>query len=160
MSKKIDWGKTYKPVIGDCKRGVNSNSKYGNMKERWAKAIEEQEQMQKAQADYMEKKPTLDALLMVRIKEKTPIKILKSMSYTDEELRESTQGASFTSVQRNLSAGTELVFDHWDKIMNQLIFKSQDDNEYAIYNTEIDKLVFNSDIYKVVNEYFEKSKKE
>ena len=164
MSKKVDWSQTYKPAIPDITQAPGSTSKYRNMKEKFQKAYEDLAVQEKIQAEFNEKLPLLKSLLMVRMTDRTPMKVMRPLVYTTEVLstdQEEDDGfyamnksqerlPDFRSVQKVIEPGTELTFMHLEKSLNQLWFRTNEGEEVGIYLEEQTNLMTQTDIYESV----------
>lgn len=155
MSKNVDWSQTYKSPMGKM-----ATESYQDKVQKSVRFLHEQ---QKAEELLQKAMPVMKSLLMVRMTNKSPITVMRLLPYTTEELvqkkkwkgtpHEEIVGASYQTVQKALSPGTKLVFDRLDKSMNQLVFKTDRDEEVGIYLEEQQKLLTQTDIYEVVSGY-------
>lgn len=163
MSKTIDWNKTYKPLVGDLKRGVNSRNTSSSMKESFAKSHAQLLEQEKAEKTLRKAFPGMKAILLQRMVEKRPLKVMRPLPYTTETLggmdeeddgfySNMTKGenASFKSITKVIPPGTELTFVTLEKSMGQLWFKTEKGEEIGIHLEEQNRLLTQTDIYEVV----------
>lgn len=162
MSKVVDWSKTFKPVIGDLKRGVNSTNTSGSMKESFQKSYAQLQEQEKAEATLRKALPVMKGILLQRMTEKRPLIVMRPLPYTTETLggdeeddgfysnMAKGENASFKSVTKVIPPGTELTFVTLEKSLNQLWFKTQKGEEIGIYLEEQNRLLTQTDIYEVV----------
>lgn len=168
MSKVLDWSQTYKSPVGDIRQGKGATSKYGSMKEGFNKAYAQMEEQEKAQAVLKKAMPVMQNILLQRMVEKRPIKIVRPLPYTCETLNngdteEDDDGfyaikksekfnASFKSITKVIQPGTVLTFMTLEKSMNQMWFRTDKGEEVGIYVEEQSRILTSSDIYELVSQ--------
>lgn len=164
MSKVVDWSKTFKPVVGDIKRGVNNRNTAGSMKEAFAKGHEMLVEQQRAEETLRKAMPLMHRILTARLVNRQPLKVMRPLPYTTEILggEEEDDGfysnmskgekiPQFKSVTKVIQPGTELTFIALEKSLNQLWFKTNTGEEVGIHLDEQKVLLTQTDIYEVVS---------
>jgi hypothetical protein len=106
--------------------------------------------------------PFMQKILLKRMVEKSPLKVMRPLPYTTEVLGgdEDDDGfynnvvkganAQFKSITKVIPVGTELTFITLEKSMNQLWFKTDKGDDVGIYVDEQNRLLTQTDIYEVV----------
>lgn len=166
MSKTLDWNKTYKSPVGDIRKGKGATSKYGSMKEGFEKAYAELQDQEKAQDVLRKAMPIMQNILLQRMVEKRPIRVVRPLHYTTEALngadpdqeddgfyaikKSESFNSSFKSITKVIPPGTELTFMTLEKSMNQMWFKTNSGEEIGIYVEEQARLLTQTDIYELV----------
>lgn len=152
MSKTINWNKTYTDPI----RRKNIAGESVSIKDRLSKAYE-QERRQKVSKDELQKMmPAMEQLLMIRIKNKTPLKVLRPIQYQTSELQKSEfngemMNGKYIDVTKVIKPGQTLLFELHDKTMQQLIFKSEQTNEeIPLSYSDARQLMMQTDIYETI----------
>ena len=157
-NKKIDWESIYTNPIP---KKNQSGQDVVPHKERMRKAFEEAEEIQKAQRNLQALMPALDQLLLIRMKNHTPIKVVRPLVYRTQEFHKSEQGAGFQDTQKVINPGTELIFKSLNKSLMAFMFEdSKSGEEYEIYWADKNQLLLNTDVYSVVYNMFGKEKGE
>lgn len=154
MSKTIDWGKTFQPKIGNASTG----SKNPSPQEMLLKGREAHIQQSKQKEFLQKAQPALEAVLKCRMEDRTPLKVMRPLSYVTSELEKSRTGEGevvggrFIDVQKSLVPGTELIFKSIDSNLQEFIFENQRGEEVALPFTAKQQLMLQTDIYeRVVN---------
>jgi hypothetical protein len=162
MSKVVDWNKTYRPAVGDITRGNNSKNTSASMKESFKKSYSQLMEQEQAEEALKKAMPVMKGILLQRMTEKRPLKVMRPLPYTTESLGgdEEDDGfynnvvkganASFKSITKVIPPGTELTFLTLEKSMNQLWFRTDKGEEIGIYLEEQNRLLTQTDIYEVV----------
>src|SRR5581483_6699144 len=156
MSKTLDWNAVARVNFDDNRRKATGSTTY---KEQVAKGLETLRKSQEALKRRQEIEPILKSLLVDHMVNRRPIKVENPIQNPTETLGGLQKGeeddgfyhsgaspnsenlGSFQEVMETIPAGTELVFKAWDKQMGQWIFKSNNGNEYAIYEKSV--IIFN-----------------
>jgi len=166
MSRVVDWSKTYSNPLENLKRG-----KYSSGKEFFQQAYAREEEMRKAQETLQKALPVMQNILVQRMVERRPLKVIRPLQYTTEALNteapededdfysvkksDNTVNANFKSVVRTIPPGTELTFMNLEKSLNQLWFKTNTGEEVGIYVNEQVNLLTQTDIYQLVSQHLE-----
>lgn len=170
MSKKVDWGATYKP-FGTQTMGGNQ-PKYKSGKEYFAKAIEEQKVQESIQENFQKALPALESLLKCRLESGSPLVVMRPLTYVTSELvhqyeqtwsnernefvNGESRGAQFQDVQKALRPGTELVLKSLDPNMSEFLFVDQQGNEVALPYSAKMELMTKTNIYESVIAFMNK----
>ena len=161
-NKKIDWESIYTNPIP---KKNQSGQDVVPHKERMRKAFEEAEEIQKAQRNLQALMPALDQLLLIRMKNHTPIKVVRPLVYRAQEFYKSEYGdviyssrnEAFGDTQKVINPGTELIFKSLNKSLMSFLFEdSKSGEEYEIYWADKQQLLLNTDVYSVVYNMFGK----
>lgn len=162
MSKVIDWSKTFKPKVGNLKRGHGNKNVADSMKEAFVKSYAQLEEQEKAEETLRKAFPVMKSMLLQRMVDHRPLKVMRPLRYTTESLGgeeeddgfySNTKGgesAAFKSVTKVLQPGTELTFLTLEKSMNQLWFRTNTGEEIGIYLEEQNGLLTQTDIADIV----------
>lgn len=162
MSKKINWDKLFKNPIP---RNVSKNSKnqYSSGKEKMQKAFVEMQKAEQIQADLNKMMPAMNQLLLIRMKNKTPLKIMRPLRYTtsvwsnededDDGFYKSSSNVSipkFVDKVKVLKPGTEIILKSLDPQLNQFIFSTSLGEEIELNYNEKMNILTQTDIYESV----------
>lgn len=162
MSKVVDWNRTFKPIASPLTKASQKMGSSGNMKEDFKKSYQMLMEQEAAQETLKKAFPAMSAVLLNRMIEKRPLKVMRPLPYTTESLSGneeddgfySSGGAgenvAFKSITKVIPVGTELTFITLEKSMNQLWFKTDKGEEVGIYLEEQSRLMTQTDIYEVV----------
>lgn len=164
MSKKVNWESFYKNPVPRNLSGISgAQGKYSSGKERMLKAFAELSESQRIKENLQKMMPAMDQLLMIRMRNGTPLKVMRPLRYTTQELQKSsiqgqTVGTHFIDVTKVVNPGTELVLKSLDAGLNQFIFKASNGEEIEMNYAEKINLLTQTDIYETVLEFFKKGK--
>lgn len=169
MSRTVDWSKTYKSPVGDIRRGNGNRNTAGSMKEAFAKGQEQMAEHERAQETLRKSLPVMQNILAQRMVSRSPIKIMRPLPYTTERLagnepdeeddgfyaikKSEKMNAKFESITKIIPPGTILTFMTLEKSLNQLWFKTDKGDEVGIYLDEQDRIMVQSDICDLVQNY-------
>lgn len=155
MSKKVDWDKISTPVV----RKLSPGGKYSSGKEMLLKAYEENQAQENLIKSMAEMKPAMQQLLMIRYKNQTPLKVMRSFTYISDELVKSARGGvSYQEALKRVNAGTELLLKSLDATSQIFILEDETGTEIELAYNEYEKLLINTDIYEVVRTLYQNSK--
>lgn len=144
MSKKVNWSKVqHRSPLG--KAGEQRNA----YRDKVAKSYETYEKQQEAAERLRELEPLLKKALLEKMTSREPIKVLQPFNNLTETFQKASMGGRFDIGSETIPAGTELVFEEYNKTLGQFFFKSQNGAEYAIYatptvNVGVDRIIPNS----------------
>jgi hypothetical protein len=170
LNRPFDWSKTYKPLVGNIQRGLGSKNTSGSMKESFSKAFSQMEAMEATQELLNKAMPVMQNILLQRMVEKRPIRVVRPLRYTTEAMAGQTEeeddgfyaikksqsfNAKFQSVTRTIAPGTVLTFLTLEKSMNQMWFRTDRGEEIGIYVDEQKALLTQTDIYDLVTSNWE-----
>ena len=143
------------------------NGKRNLMKEKFNEINKSLEKVKLEESKLEKMIPIMKNLFIIKLAQRTPIKITKSFTYTTESLggqeeeeddfyhvRKSEKAVpKFETIRKTVRPGTELTFLNLEKSMNQIWFKTSDGKELGIYLEEQNNLMKCSEIYDVVLDY-------
>jgi len=157
MSKKIDWNTTYKVPFSKKANG----SKYETGKEMLKSAFEKHQEQEKLQKSTQEMIPAMEQLFLIRLKNNTPITIMREFRYQTSDIVKSNIGGeavgSFQDVVKSIYPGTTLQFISIDHPMKEVLFKANNE-EIAINFADLKNLWISSDILEVVSNLYKDNK--
>lgn len=156
MSKKIDWNSTYtEPFRRNLSGQSGARGKYGSGKEKMQKAFADMKEQEVIKENLNKMLPAMQQLLLIRMKNKTPLKVMRPLRYTTHELQKGNiQGQAvathFVDVVKVINPGTELVLKSLDHNLQQFIFQTSNGEEIEMNYAEQENLLMQTDVYETV----------
>jgi len=133
MTKKIDWANMYKAPGKYNPDGTERLT----MKAKFAKSYAQQDQIEAQQERVNNMMPLLKKSLLDHLVNRKPIKVVRAFNIVVDAIAKGNGGSKFHQTREVIPAGEELIFDHLDNMMGQMIFKSaKTGKEYEIYTAE------------------------
>ncbi len=148
MKKIVDWDSISSNPFEQ--RDLGNKGKFSSGKEFMAKAYESAEAQKAAQEQVNNLLPALNQLLLIRLKNKAPIHITKSLPYQASELVKSENSAFYQDTQKVIHPGDHLILKSNNTTLQSFLFENSQGEEVEIFWADKDNLLFNTDIYNVV----------
>lgn len=162
MAKKIDWNASYKPFGTQTVGG--RKPKYTSGRDYLQKGMELEKEQEAIKENFQKALPAMEALLKCRMEAKSPIKLVRPLQYTTNEMihvRDQTYDnnkgewvdgdvrySSFQDVVKSLNPGVELILKALDPNLQEFIFEDQNGQEVVLPYSAKNGLMTQTNIYE------------
>ena len=155
--KEIKWDNLKTGMLEKTTHGNVGDS--GTMRKALVDAYVREEKEEASKEIFAEIMPLVKSLMIVRMAERTPIKLSKAFTYYVEELNTAEDDgfynikksdAQFVTKPKILSPGTELTFINIEKSLNQMWFKTNKNEEIGIYLDQREEFLKSTDMFDLI----------
>ena len=133
----------------------------GSFKEQFQKAVAIEAKQNEAKAILQKAMPTMEALLQLRLLDRTPLEVMRDLSYQtsaiagqdDEDdgfYKSRAVAPKFVDVVKTIRRGDTLLLKSIDNQMQEFIFEDSSNKEHAISFTNKEALMLQTNIYEDV----------